>query len=91
MGWLVPKKISDREVRRLEKYYEARIEELEEHHQAILANLRQAQDISAQALTQSIHNMHRLVAIVDEQSVLARVAAPALVARQEVLEGQHDA
>jgi len=90
MGWLVPKKISDREVRRLEEYYKNRIKEIEEHHEEILDNLRRSQDVSEQALTLSVHNTQRLVSLLDEYTNLARVATPALVARQDVLEGRHE-
>jgi uncharacterized protein (DUF488 family) len=91
MGWLVPKKISDREVRRLEEYYLARIAEIEEHHREVLRTLREAQDLFQEALSRSIKNNQRLVDLNNEYAELARVSTPALVARQEVLEGQHDA
>jgi len=90
MGWLVPKKISDREVRRLEEYYLARIAEIEEHHREVLHTLREAQDLFQEALSRSIKNNQRLVDLNNEYAELARVSTPALIARQEVLEGQHD-
>lgn len=101
MGWLVPRRNHDKEMLRQQKYYDARIEalvkahqesmvELRQHHTAILDHLRATQDTTQQALTQAVHNTQRLVGIIDDFADLTRVATPALVVRQEVLEGRHD-
>lgn len=90
MGWVTPRYITSREIRNLKEYYEKRLEEKDRHHQEVMDNLRAAQDTTQQALTQAVHNTQRLVGIIDELSDLTRVAAPALVARQDVLEGRNE-
>lgn len=101
LGWLTPKYLVSREIKNLKEYYDKRIEELqrahdlaisqkEAHHAEVVANLRASQDAAQQALTQAVHNTQRLVGILDDYADLTRVAAPALVARQDVLEGRHD-
>ena len=91
LGWLVPKKISDREMKRVVEYYEGRLKEKDEYHGEIVKNLRDTADANTQALMQAVMNQQRLVTIVDEYANLTRVATPALVARQQVLEGRNDA
>lgn len=90
MGWLVPRRNHDKEMLRQQRYYEERLDELEKHHAVILQHLRATQDTTQQALTQAVHNTQRLVGIIDDFADLTRVATPALVVRQEVLEGHHD-
>lgn len=101
LGWLTPKYLVAREIKNLKEYYDKRIEELtkshdkaleekERHHAEIVSNLRAGLDTSQQALSQAVHNTQRLVGILDDYADLTRVAAPALVARQDVLEGRHD-
>lgn len=101
MGWLTPKYLVVREIKNLKEYHEARIrennkahedaiKEIQRHHEEVVSNLRTSQDVAQQALTQAVHNNQRLVGVVDDLTDLARVATPALVARQDVLEGRHD-
>ena len=90
VGWLNPKRITDKQIKELKEFYEARLEERERHYDAELENLRKGFDSSGQALMQAVHNTQRLIGIVDDYADLTRVATPALVARQDVLEGRHD-
>jgi hypothetical protein len=101
MGWVTPRYILSREIKNLKDYYENRLEEqskahtmivsaLEKHHEEVVTNLRSSQDVAQQALTQAVHNNQRVVRILDDYADLTRIAAPALVARQDVLEGRND-
>jgi len=101
MGWVTPRYILTREIKNLKEYYENRLEqqekshnkivtELEKHHDEVVTNLRSSQDVAQQALAQAVHNNQRLVRILDDYADLTRIAAPALVARQGVLEGRND-
>lgn len=90
IGWLNPKRATDRQMKELKEFYEARLAEKERHHEIEIANLRHGFDTSQQALNQAVHNTQRLIGIVDDYADLTRVATPALVARQDVLEGRHD-
>lgn len=90
IGWLNPKRATDRQIKELKEFYEARLAERERHYDAEIENLRNGLDTSQQALTQAVHNTQRLIGIVDDYADLTRVATPALVARQDVLEGRHD-
>lgn len=90
MGWLTPRYTLNREIKNLKEYYEKRLEEKDAHHKEIVDNLRAGIDFTQQALSTSVNNNQRLVGIVDDLSDLTRVATPALVARQDVLEGRHD-
>lgn len=90
MGWLTPKYSHAREIKNLKEYYEERLKEKDRHHLEFVESLRGTQDVTLQALTQSVHNTEKLVGIVDELIDLSRVATPALVARQDVLEGRNE-
>lgn len=90
MGWITPRYVVTREIKNLKEYYETRLIEQQRHHTEVVSNLRMSQDSTQQALTQAVHNTQRLVGILDDYADLTRVAAPALVARQDVLEGRHD-
>lgn len=101
MGWVTPRYILSREIKNLKDYYEKRLQAqeishnkiisgMEKHHDEVVSNLRSGLDTNQQALTQAVHNNQRLVGILDDFADLTRVAAPALVARQDVLEGRND-
>ena len=90
MGWVTPRYVYSREIRNLKEFYEKRLEEKDRHHNEVIENLRSGLDTSQKALTQAVHNTQRLVGIIDDFADLTRVATPALVARQDVLEGRDD-